>query len=153
MTHKLNMTPAFYNRNNLSAIFVNNKIDIIKPITKSGVYKLQCDDCDAFYIGQTGRSFNQRHVEHMRCLRKGNSLNPKASPLNYISAFADHLFDNNHSPSSINPLPLHFIPKSRKLDMLESVEIKKALHYNENILNNQLDIKNSPIIDILINDI
>ena len=54
---------------------------------------------------------------------------------------------------SINPLPLHFIPKSRKLDMLESVEIKKALHYKHNILNNQLDIKNSPIIDILINDI
>ena len=33
--------------------------------------------------------------------------------------------------------------------MLESVEIKKALHYNQNILNNQLDIKISPIIDIL----
>ena len=63
----------------------------------------------------------------------------------------DHLFDNNHSPSSTNPLPLHFIPKSRKLNMLESVEIKKALHYKQNILNNQLDIENSPIIDILIN--
>ena len=49
--------------------------------------------------------------------------------------------------------PLHFIPKSRKLDMLESVEIKKALHYKQNILNNQLDIKNSQIIVILINDI
>ena len=54
-------------------------------------------------------------------------------------------------PSSINPLLLHFIPKSRKLDnMLESVEIKKVLHYNQNILNNQLDIKTLPIIDILI---
>ena len=91
----------------------------------------------------------------MRCLRKlqVNSLNPKASPLNYISAFADHLFDNNHSPSSINPLPLHFILKGRKLDMLESVEIKKVLHYKQNILNNQLDIQISPIMDILINDI
>ena len=37
--------------------------------------------------------------------------------------------------------------------MLESVEIKKALQYNQNILNNQLDIKISPMIDILINDI
>ena len=91
----------------------------------------------------------------MRSLRKlqVNSLKPNASPLNYISAFADHLFDNNHSPSSINPLALHFIPKSRKLDMLESAEIKKALPYNQNILNNQLDIKISPIIDILINEI
>ena len=82
MFHKPNITPAFYNRNNLSSILVNNKIDIIKPITKSGVYKLQCDDCDAFYIGQTGRSFNQRHVEHMRRLRKlqVNSLNPIMPP-------------------------------------------------------------------------
>ena len=37
--------------------------------------------------------------------------------------------------------------------MVESVEIKKALQYNQNMLNNQLDIKNSPIVDILINDI
>ena len=66
---------------------------------------------------------------------------------------ADHLFDTNHSPAYSNPLPLHFIPKSRKLDMLESVEIKKSLHYKQNILNNQLDIKNSPTIDMLINDI
>ena len=91
----------------------------------------------------------------MRSLRKlqVNRFNPNAPPLNYISALADHLFDNNHSHSSINPFALHFIPKSRKVNMLESVEIKKALHYNQNILNNQLDIKNSPIIDILINDI
>ena len=60
------LSSSSYKRNKLSAIFANNKIDIIKPITKSGVYKLQCDDCDAsFYIGQTGRSFNQRHVEHI----------------------------------------------------------------------------------------
>ena len=128
MFHKLNIPPTFCNRNNLSSIFVNNKIHIIKPITKSGVYKLQFDNCDAFYIGQTGRSFNQRHVEHMISPRKlqVNNLSPNASSLNFISAFADHLFDNNHSPSSINPLPLHFIPKSSKLDMLESVDIKKA---------------------------
>ena len=155
MFRKLNITPAFYNRNNLSSILVNNKIDIIKPTTMSGVYKLQCNDCQSFYIGQTGRSFNQRHVEHMRSLRnlQVNSLNPNAPPLSYTSAFADHLFDHNHSPSSTNPLPLHFIPKSRKLDLLESAEIKKAIHLNQNILNNQTDIKTSPIIDILINDI
>ena len=38
--------------------------------------------------------------------------------------------------------------------MLESVEItKKVLHFNQNILTKQLDIKTSPVIDILINDI
>ena len=39
---------------------------------------------------------------------KMNSWNPKASPLNYISAFADHLIDNNHPPASINPLSITF---------------------------------------------
>ena len=34
-----------------------------------------------------------------------------------------------------------------------AIYIVKLLHYKQNILNNQLDIKNSPIIDILINDI
>ena len=70
-----------------------------------------------------------------------------------IYIFVQKLIENTHSPSSINPLPLHYIPKSRKLDMLESVEITKALHDNQNILNNQLDVKISSIIDILINDI
>ena len=56
-----------------------------------------------------------------------------------------------HSPC-VAPIIIE-IPKSPKLDMLESVDIKKALHYKQNILNNQLDIKNSPIIDILINDV
>ena len=28
------------------------------------IYKLMCDDCDAFYVGQTGRSFLKRFTEH-----------------------------------------------------------------------------------------
>ena len=31
---------------------------------KTGVYKLICDDCDAFYVGQTGRGFLKRFAEH-----------------------------------------------------------------------------------------
>ena len=33
-------------------------------MNKSDVYKLNCNDCDAVYIGQTGRSFKKRHKEH-----------------------------------------------------------------------------------------
>ena len=51
------ITPAPYNRHNLSSILVNNKINKIDPINRSGVYMLECNDCEAIYIGQTERSF------------------------------------------------------------------------------------------------
>ena len=82
-----------------------------------------------------------------------NSDKPNPQPLSYVSAFAEHLFDNNHSPSNESPLILHFSPKGRKLDLLESLEIKKAIARNEPILNNQLETTKSTIIDLLINQI
>ncbi len=32
----------------------------------SGVYKVQCGNCDHFYIGQTQRSFKIRFNEHLK---------------------------------------------------------------------------------------
>ena len=73
---------------------------------------------------------------------------PDAQPLNYISAFANHSFDNDHSPSSHNSIILHFTPKGRLLDLLESTEIKKAISHKEHKQNNQQDATNSTIIDL-----
>ena len=84
----------------------------------------------------------------MSSLRKLQSDTIQSDP---TSAFADHLIENNHSPSPQNPIPLHFASKSRKLDLLESTEIKKAIIEKDKILNNQQDIRNSTIIDLLIN--
>ena len=39
-----------------------NKFDL------PGVYKLNCSNCNKFYIGQTGRSFKQRYIEHTKAL-------------------------------------------------------------------------------------
>ena len=94
-------------------------------------------------------------IRNMGLLRKlqSNDKKMEATQIDSISAFADHLVENNHSPSLQNPVPLHFAPKSRKLDILESTEIKKAIINKDHILNNQQDIKNSTLIDFLIDKI
>ena len=61
-----NRTVIFKTNNNLVNILCN-KITI--PLEKkTGVYKLSCDDCECFYIGQTGRGFQKRFIEHTPCL-------------------------------------------------------------------------------------
>ena len=104
---KLRIRRAPYNRHNLSSILVNNKIDKIDPINRSGVYMLE-----AIYIGQTGRSFKIRYSEHIKSLRQ---LQLSNTPFDFTSSFADHLINDNHSPSLNNPQPLHFAPKGPKL--------------------------------------
>ena len=42
-----------------------------KEIT-AGVYNIPCKDCDRSYYGQTGRSINQRILEHKRAVRHGH---------------------------------------------------------------------------------
>ena len=82
----------------------------------------------------------------MRSLRQ---LELSNTPFDSTSSFADHLINDNHSPSPKNPQPLHFAPKGPTLDILESAEIKKAIFKNRTILNNPQDIKSSTIIDLL----
>ena len=47
----------------------------------TGVYKLTCNSCDKFYIGQTGRSFQTRYKEHVKAITRGHNT----------STYADHI--------------------------------------------------------------
>jgi len=49
---------------NLQNIFANRFKNIGCDTGKSGVYKINCMDCDKFYIGQTGRPLSLRLNEH-----------------------------------------------------------------------------------------
>lgn len=44
---------------------VNNNLVTKDLMLSSGVYKLKCMDYDFLYIGQTGRNFNVRIMEHL----------------------------------------------------------------------------------------
>jgi hypothetical protein len=54
--------------------------------TRSGIYKLTCQECNKAYVDQTGWSFYTRYTEHKKAF-KNNS---------HTSNFAKHLHKNAH---------------------------------------------------------
>ena len=94
---------------------------------KSGIYRIDCNDCDKFYIGQCGRKILKRFKEHTSKTGK--------------SVMARHLSDNNHTCNEANIRLLHATNKSRKMSILEDMEIyKHSKQHPEKILNEITDI-------------
>jgi len=58
---------------------INNK-------NPSGIHKLKCNTCNNVYVGQSGRSTNIRHKEHVRHIKTNNPQ----------SAYALHILQNRH---------------------------------------------------------
>ena len=111
---------AYKSSNNLCNYLSNNK-QKVTYLEKSGVYKLTCGNCDKIYIGQCGRSLMERYKEHANTNR---------------SSMSAHLIENNHKISLTNMSLLHNVNKSRKLNLLEEMEIMRYLKSEkENVLN------------------
>ena len=53
----------------------------------SVVYKINCGDCDASYVGETGRALKTRVLEHRRAMEKRDFS---------ASALAQHAWEHNH---------------------------------------------------------
>ena len=53
----------------------------------SVIYKINCADCDAIYVGQTGRNLSQRVKEHKSATDKGQVNN---------SGIAQHAWEQHH---------------------------------------------------------
>jgi len=83
---KFNIIAGFSTQYTLKNILVNKKLSNKNPFCNSGVYKIECSNCNYVYIGQTGRNFNIRYKEHMSAY-KNNKSN---------SNVAKHLINNNH---------------------------------------------------------
>ena len=55
---------------------LTNVKDRDEPNNRQGiVYKIKCSDCEASYIGETGRNLNTRLTEHKRATRNGDVNN------------------------------------------------------------------------------
>ena len=122
---------------NLGRLLINCK-DRVSKDRKSGVYRLNCKDCDACYIGQTGRNFRERIAEHRRAVGKADCN----------SMFASHLFENAHRCDFSDFQVLYNCNKGMLLDRLELVEIRKALRNRENLTNEILFQTSSPLLDL-----
>ncbi|CAH2094625.1 unnamed protein product [Euphydryas editha] len=134
---------AFRTNNTLKNI-CNGK-DKVNNKQKSGIYKLECSDCKATYIGQTGRKFETRYKEHIAAVRNNQPQK---------SHFAKHLLDSGHKLSSDHSYKiLHTCDKGLRLSMLEQLEIIK--HNNNNqfkLLNEQVNVSSSPLLRLFEGD-
>ena len=110
---------------------LKQKVKTNDRLKKSGVYRVKCDDCEHFYIGETGRTVSKRIQEHR------NKNNP--------SAFGKHLLDHGHrSKNDENVKILHQCKKGIQLTLLEAYEIWRARNQTE-LLNEQVHLYKEPL--------
>jgi hypothetical protein len=83
--HNLNV--VFNNRRTLRTL-LNKTKSRQTSMHKSGIYKIECNDCEKSYIGQTKRRFERRNSEHNTAIK--NRATEK-------SAVAQHCIENNHT--------------------------------------------------------
>ena len=83
---KDNVNVTIINKNNLAKHLLNNKTKVTTK-EKSGMYKINCSDCDAIYIGKSQRAIKTRIQEHIRSV----SNNKKHTRL------AKHCIDSGHT--------------------------------------------------------
>lgn len=143
-----------YKTNNNTFNLINNiihngnrsQIQKKDDYSKAGVYKIQCSDCECFYVGKTKRTFQTRFKEHIQAFKSNNLTTMKSN-------YAEHLLNTNHEYKNINENLeiLDYENNNNKLNVKEDFQIYK--HYkkdSQNILNSmQLHYKN-PIFEYMI---
>lgn len=136
----LNFKIIQINKNNLGRLLVNNKLGDHKE-NRSGVYEVKCKECDAIYVGQSGRNISIRIKEHVKSIEDRRSS----------TGFAEHCISNGHSIDQENYKVLHVCNKGRRLNLLEELEIKKAIKSKKHVTNDITNFSSSPILEALVN--
>ena len=113
---------------NLKSLIGDSK-DKVEFSEKSGIYKIECDDCDREYIGQSKRAISKRFKEHFIHIRNNEPL--KSSGAQHVIetgqwSLAEHTINLNCLKLLKN------ISKSSELDANESL----LIHKNRDILLN-----------------
>ena len=78
------------------------------------IYKIQCSDCDAFYIGETGRQLNTRIGEHKKSVRLDG----------ISSAVGEHQMDTGHDIAWDEVSVLGIESKDYPRKIREAIEIR-----------------------------
>lgn len=132
LTHKLDnelkkfgYKVAYQNEGKLAALLGSTKDKITDDGEKSGIYQIQCANCDVKYIGQTKRKMKTRIKEHFEDCKK---------PPNEEKPMAKHAIENSHVFGEVKLL--EEVRQPFKLNACESFHLHK--HKNENLVNVQL---------------
>jgi len=62
----------FFGLNKLNKFIKGQENILLKFSNKNAVYKIPCKDCDASYVGQTGRKLGTRISEHRKYIKSSN---------------------------------------------------------------------------------
>lgn len=114
---------------------LNNSKDKTDESNNSGIYRINCKDCNAAYIGQTGRQLKTRINEHKK---------------NLTSNVYQHRLNLGHNIDYENAKLLHKCSKGKRMDLLEVYEIcrhEKDIKYH--VINDKLQINPPPIFKYL----
>jgi hypothetical protein len=84
------MKIAFRTTNTIQNILRHQPL--IDKYNRSSIYQMKCLDCPLKYIGQTGRTFNIRHKEHIHAIRNNNNN----------SGYSNHIPNTGHTYGTIN---------------------------------------------------
>lgn len=114
---KLDINVSFKVTHNIKSSLCNY-IDKEDPLCSSGVYKLNCSDCPATYIGMTNRTIKIRTSEHNRQIKNNNSGTQ-------YSHFAEHILNSNHN---FNIKDVEVLDKENNFYILRLKE-KYFIHY------------------------
>jgi ATP-dependent protease HslVU (ClpYQ) ATPase subunit len=116
---------SYLTRNTIQKILINNTTKSKEKYIESGIYQLNCPDCDSKYVGQTGRSFRVRFAEHFRDFKYQNNK----------SKFAQHLLEQKHSIGPIENImeKLHTTNNGRFMNTVEQYHIYKITQKNVQI--------------------
>ena len=127
---KWGYTPAFRTVANSQTIMKRANQEPVDKFNRAGVYKINCDTCQAAYVGKTERSVRLRFKEHL----SQNSSN-----------VYKHIVDENHVINDIDQHVdiCHLTNNKKLLSTLEKFEIRREVLNNTNLLNIQLDINNA----------
>lgn len=119
----VNISTAYASDRKIRNVLCNNK-DKTDKINKPGIYKMFCEVCKCFYVGQTCRPCHIRWGEHMKAIDDGDER----------SAVAKHIIDNpTHKVIKFNSELVKNINKEKYLNAWESYYIDK--HKNDGIMN------------------
>ena len=102
--------------NNLSKFIIRGKDRTTKIIENNVVYKINCNNCDSSYVGQSKRQLQERLDEHQK-----NLLGPSKD----YSVIRQHVIDNNHSMDWLGVEIVDREPNLNKRLVSESIHICK----------------------------